>query len=92
MNDVRIRSWVRGSDEDERAGLIGYLSLLYGDLVLDGVTVRRTADGRITLSWPAKRDRSGRGHAYVRPLDDAARRRIEKAIFGAAALLEAGRD
>ena len=87
--EVRIRSWTRGSDEDEQRGLLGFLSLSYGDLILDGVTVRRTASGRMTLSWPERRDRQGRAHPYLRPVSDEARRRIEQAVFGAAVSEEA---
>ena len=83
---VRIRSWVRGTADDEREGLLGFLSILYGDLVIDGVTVRRTATGRLALSFPERRDRKGRAHSVVRPIDDAARREIEAAVFGEATL------
>jgi DNA-binding cell septation regulator SpoVG len=85
---IRVRAWVRGSDEDLRSGLIGFVSLFYGDLVLDGLTVRRTADGRLTLSFPERRDRHGRRHPYVRPLDDDARQRIERVVFGEASVAE----
>jgi hypothetical protein len=81
---VSIRTWTRGSVEDERSGLLGFLSLTYGDFVFDSVAVRRTADGRVALSWPERRDRSGRGHPYLRPANDEARKRIEKVIFGQA--------
>jgi hypothetical protein len=79
--EIRIRSWVRGTADEERSGLLGYLSIFYGDLVLDGITLRRTADGNLTLSFPARTDRSGNRHAYFRPVDDAARRRIEREIL-----------
>ncbi len=82
--EVSIRTWTRGSAEDEQRGLIGYLSLAYGDLILDSVVARRTADGRMTLSWPERRDGQGRRHPIVKPASDEARLRIEKAIFGAA--------
>ncbi len=84
--EVRIRSWVRASDEEQRSGLLGYLSLFYGDLILDGATIRRTAAGKLTISWPQRRDGQGRKHAYIRPIDDAARRAIEAAVFGQATL------
>jgi DNA-binding cell septation regulator SpoVG len=87
-NDIRLRTWVRGSDSDVRSGLLGYVSVFYGDFILDGVTVRRTAEGRMTLSFPQRRDGRGRSHPLFRPIDDAARLRIEKAIFGAAALAQ----
>jgi DNA-binding cell septation regulator SpoVG len=84
--DIRIRSWVRGSADDERSGLLGFLSVHYGALVLDGITVRRTADGRLALSFPERRDKQGRRHSVVRPVDDAARREIEAVVFGQATL------
>ena len=84
--DIRIRTWVRGSAADERTGLVGYISVHYGALVIDGITVRRTADGRLTLSFPERRDGRGRRHDIVRPVDDAARRAIEAAVFREATL------
>ena len=87
-NDIRLRTWVRGSDKDVRSGLLGFVSVFYGDLVLDGITVRRTAEGRLTLSFPQRRDGRGRSHPLFRPIDDAARVRIEKAIFDAATIAQ----
>lgn len=79
--DVRVRSWVRASDEDQRSGLLGYLSVTYGDLVLDSIVLRRTADGRYALSFPARTDRAGRRHAFIRPADDAVRQEIERELL-----------
>ena len=87
-NDIRLRTWVRGSDSDVRSGLLGFVSVFYGDLILDGITVRRTAEGRLTLSFPQRRDGRGRSHPLFRPIDDAARVRIEKAIFDAATIAQ----
>jgi DNA-binding cell septation regulator SpoVG len=84
--DLRIRTWIRGSDADVRAGLLGFISVLYGAVVIDGITVRRTEQGRLALSFPERRDRHGRRHSVVRPVDDAARRAIEAAVFGEATL------
>ncbi len=80
--DVRVRSWIKASDAEVRTGLLGYLSVTYGDLILDGIVLRRTADSRFALSFPARTDRSGRRHSYIRPVDDEARRRIEAVILG----------
>lgn len=80
-HEIRVRTWVRGTDEELRSGLVGYLSLFVGDLVVDGVTLRITRDRRFALSWPARTDRSGRKHPTVRPIDDAVRRRIEREIL-----------
>ncbi len=84
--ELRIRSWVRATNDELRGGLLGYLTLDFGPLVLDSLAVRRTADGRVTLSYPERRDRAGRRHAIFRPRDDAARRTLERAILGELAL------
>lgn len=85
---LRVRTWLRGTDDDQRAGLLGYVSLVYGDLVLDGITVRRTNAGQLTLSYPERRDGQGRRHSLIKPVDDDARLRIEKAVFDAATVTE----
>lgn len=80
--DVRVLSYVRATDAEERSGLIGYLRVASGSLVIDGVTLRRTAAGRFALSFPERTDRSGRRHAIVRPVDQAAREAIERELLG----------
>jgi DNA-binding cell septation regulator SpoVG len=77
----RIRSWIRAGDADARDGLIGFLSFIVGDLIIDNVTLRRTLDGRYVLSWPARVDRQGRKHASIRPVNDEVRRRIERQVL-----------
>ena len=79
---VRLVSWVRGSDQDVREGLLGFVSVEVGPVLVDGLTLRRTSDGRLALSYPARTDRAGRRHPYVRPRDDAARIEIEREIIG----------
>lgn len=79
--DVRVLSYVRATDAEERSGLIGYLRVASGSLVIDGVTLRRTAAGRFALSFPERTDRSGRRHAIVRPVDQAAREAIERELL-----------
>ena len=68
------------------SGLLGWVSCRYGDLALDGLGVRRTLDGRVVLSFPARRDSSGRQHPYIRPIDDATRQSIEAEIITALGL------
>lgn len=80
-SSIRLRSWVRASDAEIRTGLLGYISVHYGSFIIDGLVLRRTASGRTTLSFPARTDRSGRRHSYIRPEDDAARRAVEREIF-----------
>jgi hypothetical protein len=79
--DVRVRTWVKASDDDQRTGLLGYLSVTYGTLVLDGITLRRTNAGRYALSFPARTDRAGRRHSHIRPTDDQARKDIEAELL-----------
>ena len=73
----------KASQPSEAArGLLGWVSCtLNGSLRLDGIAVRRTLHDRLTLSFPARTDGTGRQHFYVRPLDDASRRAIENAVF-----------
>lgn len=76
--------FVPAGPEDVRTGLVGYVTCVFADaLLLDGICLRMTADRRPTLSFPAKTDRQGRRHALYRPVDDAARRAIEGAVFAA---------
>ena len=79
--DVRVISFVRGSDADQRDGLVGYLRVAYGSIEVDGITLRFTEDGRYALSFPARTDRSGKKHAIVRPVDAAAREAIETELL-----------
>ncbi len=83
MNDpgVRVRSWVAASEQDVRSGLLGFVSVFYGSLILDGITLRRTIDGRFALSFPTRTDRSGKRHSYIRPADDQARQAIEAELL-----------
>ncbi|HEX5050418.1 MAG TPA: hypothetical protein VFZ65_01470 [Planctomycetota bacterium] len=83
MSDIciRVRTWIRASDPEVKTGMLGFLSVEYGALVLDSIVLRRTADGRFALSFPARTDRAGRRHSYVRPVDDAARKAIETELL-----------
>lgn len=70
------------SDSDVKRGLLGYVTCTFaGILLLDGLTLRRTENGRHALSFPSRTDAAGRRHAYYRPQDDRARLLIEDAVF-----------
>jgi len=60
-------------------GLLGYVSCTVANLRIDGLTLRRTRDGRFAISFPCRRDGSGRKHPIVRPLDGS----LERAILSA---------
>ena len=81
VTDVRC---VGASPKDVDSGLLAYVSFRINNaLLVDGVTVRRTRDNRVTLSWPARSDAAGRKHPLLRPLDDVSRQRIEAQIIKA---------
>jgi DNA-binding cell septation regulator SpoVG len=87
VSDVRFQA---ADADDVRFGLLGYVSFaLGGGLRLSGVTVRRTADGRVSLSFPAKRDRRGELRPLMRPVSRDSRAAIEAQVFAAIELPEA---
>ena len=71
---------------DRATGLCGWISLQYGDLVLDGIALRETLEGRLRLAFPAKTDACGRKYPYIRPVDARARAAIEDAVLQALSL------
>ena len=80
---LRQIRFVPASERDRQSGLLGFASAAYGDLALDGLTVRRTRDGRLAVSWPSRRDGAGRSHPTVRPMGDAERAILEREILEA---------
>lgn len=76
--------FTKATDDDQRFGLVGYITLTFGELLLlDGLTLRRTETGRYALSFPCRMDKQGRRHPYFRPQDNRARQVIEHAVFAA---------
>lgn len=70
--------------DDVPTGLLGWIRCtLNGTIQLDGISLRRTRDGRPTLSFPARFDGAGRQHHYLKPMDDETRRGIERQVFKA---------
>jgi hypothetical protein len=79
VTDVRLHG---APPADVRQGLLGYVSCTLGDtLLLNGLTLRRSLEGRRYLAFPKPRDALGREHVNVRPLDASAQREIEAQIF-----------
>lgn len=72
----------RCSDDERDRGLIAYLELtVLGVLRVDGVTIRRRRDGARTLSWPGRRDGSGRLHEHVFPATAKIKSALTQEIF-----------
>ena len=92
-NDHRIVisnvQFTSADPHDVDTGLLGWIRCtLNGSILLDGISLRRTRDGRPTLSFPARFDGAGRQHHYLRPLDDDTRRAIERQVFKALSFVE----
>jgi len=81
IDHVQLRA---ASKEDQSNGLTGWVSFtVSGALRVQGVALRRTRGGRRVLSFPARRDRNGHQHDFLRPLHDAARQAIERQVLAA---------
>jgi len=71
-------------DQDRETGLLGWVTLkLNGTMLIDGIALRRTRDGRVTISFPARHDDAGRKHFVVKPLNEETRLTIERQILEA---------
>ena len=79
MTAVHDLVLTRAGKNEAQRGLLGYLACRVGALHLDGLTLRRTRRGRLTVSFPCRRDRHGRKHYLVRPADPG----VEAAILAA---------
>jgi len=79
-------SFTAANQRDQQGGLLGFLQIRYGDLLLDGVALRRSSTGRLVLSFPRRRTRAGAEFHYVRPVDDRARRELEAQVIQALGL------
>ncbi len=81
--------FTRASRTEIRSGLLGWAScVLNASLRIDGITVRRTLAGDITVSFPARTDGWGQKHSILRPLNDRVRRELEHQILRALGLEE----
>ena len=81
---VSILAFASAPPHHRARGLLGWLSLEIGPLLLDGVGLRQTRDGRrLYLAFPTPTDRHGKRREVVRPRDAEARRAIEVAVLQA---------
>ena len=81
VTDVRFTA---GSIADARAGLVGFVRVtLNNALVADGLTLRRTVQGHLVVSFPEKTDGQGRVHFMLIPKNDRVRRDLESQILRA---------
>jgi hypothetical protein len=74
----------RSTPEQAESGLVGWIEIIVGGILrIDGVALRRTTAGRLALSFPERVDACGRRHPILRPVDDLARRELERSVFAA---------
>lgn len=84
---VQVEHYIPASDQNQLLGLLGWVRLVVSHaVVVDGITVRRTRDGQLRLSFPERRDRRDNRHPIVRPVNAAARLHIESQVFAALGL------
>jgi DNA-binding cell septation regulator SpoVG len=79
------------ADRASQEGCLGHVGFNRGLLRLEGVMIRRTREGRLTLSFPKRRDKHGRLQDIVHPVSQEARDLIEREVFAALRIaVEAG--
>ncbi len=66
---------------DVAAGLLGFARVQVGELLIDGIGIRRARDGRHVISLPSRRDRAGAEHSIVAPTSSAAGRELERQVL-----------
>lgn len=52
-------------DAMREGGVLGWVACSIGGLRIDGVVIRRTAEGRLAVFLPERADRAGRMHRIV---------------------------
>src|SRR5215831_13097070 len=80
---VTVVAFSSATSDQVLGGLLGYLELVVNDALQISATLRRTLNGRITISFPTRRNLRGRQHPLVKPLNDTVRRAIEAQVLDA---------
>lgn len=88
ISDVKLTA---ASATHRERGLLYWARVRFDDRwEINSLTVRRTMAGKVVVTWPTRRDGSGREHPIVRALDDAARTELEVAVLDAVHAREGG--
>ena len=81
VNEIKFHA---APPSDTERGLLGWTSfVLNGAVLIEGVALRQTVEGRYYLAFPVRRETSRGRNFWVRPLDDRARRDIEHQVLAA---------
>ncbi len=70
-----------GTPAERTTGLLGWVRLRYGDLLLDGLALRRTRDARLVLSFPRPSRGGGLARQLVGPAGPDVRAQIEADVI-----------
>lgn len=82
--EIHDVAFTHASRADVQRGVLGFVAFRIGPgLLVDGAVLRRSAEGRHGLAFPARKDRAGRRHYAIRPADDATRENLEAQILDA---------
>ena len=77
ISEVRIRLL-----DGAPGGLVAMASCVVdGALVLNNIAIRRSGDGRLRLSYPARFSRTGTKHYFFNPINRTAKAAIDEAIL-----------
>lgn len=72
------------ADAQHRAqGLIAWVRLRTGGLLVGGLALRERRHGGLVVTWPERIAKDGRRHSVTEPEDMATRRAIDAAIMAA---------
>jgi len=83
-SDIKIDhvQFTPAKSNEVKSGLRGWIScILNGRIQLDGISLRKTRSGKLTISFPHRHDKMGNQHFYIRPLDSTARKVIQRQVF-----------
>lgn len=77
VSEVKVRLMDRNED-----GLIGWASCVVNDSIyLNNIAIRLGKDGRVVLTYPAKKSKSDSRYFHFNPISQEAARVLEAAIL-----------
>jgi len=83
VTDVKLRIVEHGTD-----GLLAWAScVISGAIKLDNIAIRRSPDGSLFLTYPAKRTPGGESHQYFHPISVEASVAVQDAVLARLAAL-----
>ena len=79
--DIRITEVEIRLLDTEKDGLIGWASCVLNEAIyLNNIAIRKTQEGRIKLSFPARRSRNETKYFYFNPINRESMRILHEAI------------